>query len=274
MSALLDAITVARESTPHLAEGFLINVTVAAGATLGGLVLGTAALFLQRLSRPTRWLSRAVEEFIAHSPTFILLILFIDLIPKSVTLGGVDVAIPAVPIAILALALSGGTYFSGILRGIDDGCEVEAGLTPEVLATATCNCALIMLMASGTVSYVGVPDVVDRAIGIIDAHGAELSVTLVIFAWVMLWFVGVSAVTQRLVAFGLSHYRAGSRLHIRAMLRRSGAKGAIAAPMMAMPRAPEAAGDAPSSDEIADANVALLRGVAADRDVVEEERAA
>ena len=151
------------------------------------------------------------------------------------TVAGHEVGLSGAAIATLALALSAATYFRGVLIELGAVCDTERALAPEIVATALGNCVLIMLMASGTVTYVGVPDAVDRVIRTVEANGATLTVSLVTFGWVMLWFAAVAALLQRLVAAVLSRYRRGSRLRIRAVLRRGAGKSNAPNALAAMP---------------------------------------
>jgi polar amino acid transport system permease protein len=175
--------------TPYLAGGFGWNIIVSILAMAVGTAIG-AVLAQARLS-PRRGLSGAARGVTALSrnlPTFVCLFYLAFLLPNEITLGGLELQVPAWVKASLALAVAvvgyvSDTFGAAILDHRRGRPEAMLLLLPSWMTYF-----LIIVMASSTASVIGVSEIVSRANIVIGATGRN-DLMVWVYLYAMLWFL-------------------------------------------------------------------------------------
>lgn len=171
--------------TPFLAEGFLWNILVSIAAMAIGTPIGIVLARLRLAgSRTGAWLTHAARL----PPTFVLIFYFAYILPREISLAGVEIHFAAWLKAALALAVAVIGFVSdnalSSLRHLRRGERIEA----LYFLPAWTTYFVIIVMASSTASVIGVPEIVYRANTVIAATG-EASATLWVYSYAMLWFL-------------------------------------------------------------------------------------
>jgi len=210
--------------TPLLAEGFVFNLVISAGAmlvgTLAGALLGLARLSSRRTLRNGSWI---VMQFFRNAPWLVLLFFVMYLLPFEFHWNGRVVPIPDWVKATLGLALPIMANVAEILRGAVQSIPTAQWEAARSLAFTRrqtlwliilpqcvrrmlppwMNWYAILTMATTLASIVGVAEVMTLVGRVTNAEG-RTDLLIPIYSYVLLWFFvycyPIARLTRRLEA--------------------------------------------------------------------------
>ena len=207
---------------PTILKGFLLDVTISAGAmllgTLSGCLLGIGQISLMRsVAKPCHW----ITQFFRNAPWLVILFFCVYLLPFEWKLGSLTIPFPAWLKGTLGLSLAVMGNVSEVVRGavasLPSGQWAAASalglsrrqtlqycILPQALrrmAAPWMNTYAILAMATPLVSIVGVEDSVSIA-GSASAALADPELMMPLFGLILVLFFAycapISFVTRRL----------------------------------------------------------------------------
>ncbi|WP_206952538.1 ABC transporter permease subunit [Trinickia acidisoli] len=187
--------------TPYLAGGFVWNIVISVVALAIGLPCGYALARLRLSSRRTvSKASECITSLTRNIPTFVFQYYLIFMLPNSVSLPFVNLAmpLPSWVKAALALALAVTGFVSdNVLVPLR---EWRAGSRRGALLFIShlVNFFVVIVMASSTASVIGVAEIVSRCNTVINALG-RTDAMLWIYLYGMAWFCVFSLITAVLL---------------------------------------------------------------------------
>lgn len=195
----MSSLTVVMQEADALMEGFQLNLLISFFAMLCGSALGAGlALSRRSQSRVINVPGRLTTLLARNIPSFVFLFYLAILIPTEVEFQGQWVSIPATWKAILALTIPVAAFVSDQLSLMLLPSDDARKIAPGNVFVAWSQYFIVILMASSTVSVIGVKDILAQANILIASH-PQGQLTLWAYCYVALVFIASAILLNSLL---------------------------------------------------------------------------